>query len=89
MLNLDFPYLYDEYQSFAKKLDAACTPDFYLFGADKKVVYRGRFDESRPGNGVPVTGTDLKDAIENLLVKKEIAQYEKPSLGCNIKWIEQ
>ncbi len=85
-LNLDFPYLYDQDQSFARKLDAACTPDFYLFDSDKKLVYRGRFDESRPGNGIPVTGIDIKNAIDNLLQRNKISEYQKPSLGCNIKW---
>ncbi|MDP5063001.1 MAG: thioredoxin family protein, partial [Maribacter sp.] len=84
--NYTFPYLYDEDQSVAKKYDAACTPDFYLFNKGLKLVYRGQLDDSRPGNGLPLTGKDLRDAIENLLKGKEINPIQKPSIGCNIKW---
>lgn len=85
-LGLDFPYLYDESQTFAKELEAACTPDFYLFDSSKALVYRGRFDASSPGNGVEVTGEDLRKALNNLLSGKTIDQDQKSSLGCNIKW---
>ncbi|MEC8832285.1 MAG: thioredoxin family protein, partial [Bacteroidota bacterium] len=82
-----FPYLYDETQTVAKEYDAACTPDFYLFDAGLKLVYRGQLDDSRPGNDVPLTGTDLKNAMEALLNRNEVDPEQKPSLGCNIKWI--
>jgi hypothetical protein len=78
--------LYDESQEVAKAYDAACTPDFYLFDANLKLVYRGQFDNSRPGNGIPVTGEDLKTAMDALLAGKEINEKQKPSMGCNIKW---
>ena len=81
-----FPYLYDQTQEIAKAYDAACTPDFYLFDRNLELVYRGQFDSSRPGNGIPVTGSDLKNAINALLDGKEIDQNQKPSIGCNIKW---
>ena len=83
----DFPYLYDASQEVAKAYKAACTPDFYLFDADFKLVYRGRFDESNPKNGKAVTGADLKQAIANLLTGEEPASEQTPSMGCNIKWI--
>lgn len=82
-----FPYLYDETQEVAKAYDAACTPDFYLFDGDLELVYRGQFDSSRPGNGIPVTGSDLKDAMNALLDGREIDENQKPSIGCNIKWL--
>lgn len=81
-----FPYLYDETQEVAKAYDAACTPDFYLFDADLSLVYRGQLDDSRPGNGIPLTGTDLRKAMDALLEDKEINPVQKPSIGCNIKW---
>ena len=81
-----FPYLYDESQAVAKAYDAACTPDFYLFNADSHLVYRGQLDDSRPGNGIPVTGKDLMNAMDNLLSNKGIDDKQKPSIGCNIKW---
>ena len=81
-----FPYLYDETQEIAKAYDAACTPDFYLFDADLRLVYRGQLDDSRPGNGIPLTGNDLRNAMDALLEGKEINQDQKPSIGCNIKW---
>ncbi|MEZ4971317.1 MAG: thioredoxin family protein [Flavobacteriaceae bacterium] len=84
-----FPYLYDESQEVAKAYDAACTPDFYLFDADLKLVYRGQFDDSRPGNGIPVTGIDLKTAMDALLSGNAISEIQKPSMGCNIKWKKQ
>ncbi|MFS4467323.1 thioredoxin family protein [Maribacter sp. 2210JD10-5] len=82
-----FPYLYDETQETAKAYDAACTPDFYLFDADLKLVYRGQLDDSRPENGIPLTGEDLKTAMDSLLAGKQITEHQKPSIGCNIKWI--
>ena len=85
-LDLDIPYLFDKNQEFAKYLDAACTPDFYLFDLNQTLVYRGRFDESRPGNGVEVTGNDLRQAMDQLLKEGKVDEYQKPSLGCNIKW---
>lgn len=83
-----FPYLYDETQKVAKAYDAACTPDFYLFDANLKLVYRGQLDDSRPGNGIPLTGKDLKTAMDALLDGKPVSEEQKPSLGCNIKWKE-
>tara|TARA_B100000886_G_scaffold241448_1_gene169469 strand:- start:77 stop:628 length:552 start_codon:yes stop_codon:yes gene_type:complete len=84
--NFSFPYLYDETQEVAKSFDAACTPDFFLYNDEKKLVYRGQLDDSRPGNGTPVTGKDLKAALNNLIKNKEISSEQKPSIGCNIKW---
>ena len=84
--NFSFPYLYDETQEIAKSFDAACTPDFFLYNDEKKLVYRGQMDDSRPGNGVPVTGNDLRAALDNLIENKEISADQKPSIGCNIKW---
>lgn len=81
-----FPYLYDATQAVAHAYQAACTPDLYLFDADCKLVYRGQYDESRPGNGVPVTGKDLRAAIDALLADKPVPAEQKPSIGCNIKW---
>ncbi|MBX2904231.1 MAG: thioredoxin family protein [Chitinophagales bacterium] len=84
--NFVFPYLYDETQAVAKLYDAACTPDFYLFNAENKLVYRGQFDDSRPGNNVAVTGKDLLAAMNALLAGREISPVQRPSMGCNIKW---
>lgn len=81
-----FPYLYDATQSVAKAYDAACTPDFYLFDEDLLLVYRGQLDDSRPGNGLPLTGNDLRNAITALLNGQAIDPKQKPSIGCNIKW---
>lgn len=81
-----FPYLYDETQAVAKAYHAACTPDLYLFDADRRLVYRGQFDDSRPGAGIPVTGADLRAAADALLAGRPIPPEQKPSLGCNIKW---
>jgi peroxiredoxin len=81
-----FPYLFDESQAVAKAYCAACTPDFFLFGPDRKLVYRGQFDESRPGNGLPVTGRDLNAALDSVLSGKPVASEQKPSIGCSIKW---
>ena len=79
-------YLHDETQSVAKSYTAACTPDFFLFDAQRKLVYRGQFDASRPNTAIQVTGADLRAALEALLVGKPIAKEQKASLGCNIKW---
>jgi hypothetical protein len=81
-----FPYLFDETQEVAKALGAACTPDFFLFDRDRKLVYRGQFDASRPGNGVPVTGADLRAACDALLAGQPVDEDQKPSVGCNVKW---
>ena len=81
-----FPYLYDETQNIAKAYDAACTPDLYVFDAELKLVYRGQIDDSRPGNDIPVTGSDLRNALNCLLNNKENTRNQKPSIGCNIKW---
>ena len=84
--DFSFPYLYDEEQTIAKAYDAACTPDFYLLDNENKLVYRGRFDESRPGNSIAVTGEDLQYAIDLLVKNNPIAENQIPSMGCNIKW---
>jgi peroxiredoxin len=81
-----FPYLYDATQQVAHAYRAACTPDFFLFDADRRLVYRGQFDDSRPGNGIPVTGRDLRAALDALIAGTPIAETQKPSMGCNIKW---
>ena len=81
-----FPYLYDESQAVAHAYKAACTPDLYLFDADFKLVYRGQYDASRPGNGVPVTGQQLRAAIDAVLARKPVSADQRPSIGCNIKW---
>ncbi|MEM9362835.1 MAG: thioredoxin family protein [Bacteroidota bacterium] len=84
-----FPYLYDETQEVAKAYDAACTPDFYLFDDSLKLVYRGQLDDSRPGNGLPVTGRDLRQAMDNVLEGNPVDAHQKPSIGCNIKWFSE
>ncbi len=81
-----FPYLIDETQAVAKAYRAACTPDFFLFDKNQNLVYRGQMDGSRPGNQVPVTGSDLRQAIDAVLSEKPVPQDQKPSIGCNIKW---
>lgn len=85
-LGYPFPYLYDEQQLVAKAYRAACTPDIYLFGPDMKLAYRGQFDASRPGNGRPVTGADLRAAADALLAGRPLSAEQAPSMGCNIKW---
>ncbi|MDA0679154.1 MAG: thioredoxin family protein [Proteobacteria bacterium] len=82
----EFPYLIDEDQQVAKAYKAACTPDFYLFDSGKKLVYRGQLDDSRPSNDTPVTGKDLRIALDALLNKLPVPAPQKPSIGCNIKW---
>lgn len=81
-----FPYLHDESQAVAKAYHAACTPDFFLFDASRKLVYRGQFDGSRPGNKLPVTGSDLRAAADALLAGQPVPSAQQPSIGCNIKW---
>lgn len=81
-----FPYLYDETQAVAQAYRAACTPDFYVFDGWQKLVYRGQFDDSRPGNGIPVSGNDLRAAVEAVLHGKAVPSDQKASIGCNIKW---
>ena len=81
-----FPYLYDESQAVAHAYKAACTPDFFLFDRDFKLVYRGQYDSSRPGNGIPVTGMDLRAAIDLILDGRPVPTDQRPSIGCNIKW---
>ncbi len=81
-----FPYLYDESQQVARAYGAACTPDFFLYDRDLRLVYRGQFDASRPSLNVPVTGNDLRRAVEALLAGKPPLEEQRPSLGCNIKW---
>ena len=83
-----FPYLYDESQEVAKAYQAACTPDFYIFDKELKCVYRGQLDDSRPGNDQPVTGKDLRSALDCVLNNEKIDFEQRPSLGCNIKWKE-
>jgi len=86
VLQFPFPYLYDKSQEVAKAYDAACTPDFYVFDGDDKLSYRGRLDDSRPGNNIPLTGKDLRKAIDNILEGEDQMEEQVPSMGCNIKW---
>ncbi len=81
-----FPYLYDEDQEVARAYRAACTPDFFLFDADRRLVYRGQMDGSRPGSDVPVTGEDLREALDAVLAARPVPEAQKPSVGCSIKW---
>jgi peroxiredoxin len=85
-LDLTYPYCYDETQEAARAYQAACTPDFYLFDETRHLVYRGQLDDSRPGNGIPVTGADLRAAIDAVLAGRPVNPRQKPSIGCNIKW---
>lgn len=84
--NYTFPYLYDASQDIAKAYDAACTPDFYIFDTNLKLAYRGQLDNSRPGNDIPVTGNDMRLALDAMYSGKSISENQKPSIGCNIKW---
>ena len=84
-----FPYLYDEEQEVAKAYHAACTPDFFLFDGNHQLVYRGQFDSSRPDSEIPVTGEDLRQAVDAMLAGQPVSEDQQPSLGCNIKWKEQ
>jgi len=81
-----FPYLYDESQEVARAYDAACTPDFYVFDKDMQLAYRGQMDDSRPGSEIPVTGEDLRVALDAVLAGRPVPSAQKPSMGCNIKW---
>jgi len=81
-----FPYLYDESQETAKAFEAACTPDFFIFDKDLQLVYRGQLDDSRPGNEIPVTGKDIRQALDCLINHEPVPQEQRPSIGCNIKW---
>jgi thiol-disulfide isomerase/thioredoxin len=81
-----FPYLFDESQDVAKAYGAACTPDFFLFDSQRRLAYRGQFDDSRPGNSKPITGADLRAACDSVLGGKVVSTTQKPSIGCNIKW---
>ncbi len=81
-----FPYLFDATQEVAQAYGAACTPDFFLFDRERRLVYRGQFDDSRPGNGKPVTGTDLRAAADAVLAGRPASATQRPSIGCNIKW---
>ncbi|CAM3511411.1 thioredoxin family protein [Flavobacterium gelidilacus] len=83
---IDFPYLYDESQEVAKAFDAACTPDFYLFDSQDKLIYRGQLDDSRPGNEFSISGNDLRNAIDSVIYNRHLNEIQKPSMGCNIKW---
>ncbi|WP_066380123.1 MULTISPECIES: thioredoxin family protein [unclassified Anabaena] len=85
-LGWQFPLCYDETQETAKAYTAACTPDFFVFDGDRQLVYRGQLDDSRPSNGKPVTGADLRAAIDAVLAGKPVTREQKPSVGCNIKW---
>jgi len=85
-LGYPFPYLYDESQDVARAYDAACTPDIFVFDKDLKCAYRGQFDDSRPKNGIPVTGKDLTAALDDILAGKDVHIEQIPSIGCNIKW---
>lgn len=85
-LGYNFPYLFDETQQVAKAYGATCTPDFFLFNSELKCVYRGQLDDARPGNNIPVTGVDIRNAIESIIGGKSISNEQKPSIGCNIKW---
>jgi len=84
--NFEFPYLYDKTQQVAKAYEAACTPDFFLFDNQDRLVYRGQLDDSRPGNGIPLSGSDLRGAIDGVIYNRIINPNQKPSVGCNIKW---
>lgn len=85
-LKYPFPFLFDETQEVAKAYDAACTPDFNIFDGNMKCVYRGQFDDSRPGNGKPVTGKDMREALDLILEHKKVPEEQIPGVGCNIKW---
>lgn len=85
-LGYSFPYLYDESQDVARSYDAACTPDFYVFDGDLKCVYRGQMDGARPSNGQPVTGSDIRKALDSVLAGMAVEGDQRPSIGCNIKW---
>ncbi len=85
-LKYPFPYLFDETQQIAKAYDAACTPDFFIFNKDLKLAYRGQLDDSRPSNNVPLSGKDVREALDALIAGKAVSPRQRPSIGCNIKW---
>lgn len=85
-LNYPFPYLFDETQIVAKVYEAACTPDSYVFDENLKLAYRGQIDDSRPGNGIEVSGEDIRSALNNIIAGESVSPLQKPSIGCNIKW---
>ena len=85
-LKYPFPYLYDETQEVAKAYDAACTPDFFIYDKDLNLVYRGQLDDSRPGNEIPASGKDIRHALNCLLNNEPVPEFQRPSIGCNIKW---
>ena len=85
-LKYPFPYLYDESQEIARTFDAACTPDFFIYDKDLRLVYRGQLDDSRPGNEIPVTGKDIRHALDCLINGEPVPEFQRPSIGCNIKW---
>jgi thiol-disulfide isomerase/thioredoxin len=85
-LKYPFPYLYDATQQVAKNYDAACTPDFFVFDKNLKLVYRGQLDDSRPSNNIPLSGKDIRDTLDALLAGKQVSPRQRPSIGCNIKW---
>lgn len=87
-LGYNFPYLYDETQDIAQSYGATCTPDFFVFDKYLKCVYRGQLDDSRPGNNIPVTGIDIRDALDSIIEGKKVNPQQLPSIGCNIKWRE-
>jgi len=87
-LGYSFPYLYDETQQVAKDYQAACTPDFFVYDREAKLVYRGQLDDSRPGNNIPVTGSDIRHALDCLLNGQPVPAEQRPGIGCNIKWKE-
>ena len=85
-LKYPFPYLFDETQQIAKAYDAACTPDFFVFDKDLKLAYRGQLDDSRPSNNIPLSGNDIRGALDAILTGKPVSPRQRPSIGCNIKW---
>jgi len=85
-LGYSFPYCYDETQQTAKAYDAACTPDFFIYNKNLELVYRGQLDDSRPGNDIPVTGKDIRHALDCLLSNQPVPEFQRPSIGCNVKW---
>jgi peroxiredoxin len=85
-LQYPFPYCYDETQETAKAYNAACTPDFFIYDKNGQLVYRGQLDDSRPGNEIPVTGKDIRHALDCLLNNKPVPEFQRPGIGCNIKW---
>ena len=87
-LGYPFPYLYDESQEVARAYDAVCTPDFFIFDSSMKLVYRGQLDDSRPSNGIPVSGESIREALDDILEGQPVSPHQKPSIGCSIKWKE-